>query len=181
MKKLFMIGEARLPEGFPPPGPVDEVIIKQYPKSRAATVQAQAAQGGENSMFRSLFKHIKANNIAMSTPVDMTWSDPGDADNAARETAMAFIYSDPTLGKPGPDGIVQVVDLPAQTVLSIGVRGSYSQENFAEGLKKLKSYLAKHADEYRIAGPPRFLAYNSPFVPWFLKLGEVQLPVAAVN
>lgn len=178
MKKPFMIGEARLPQGFPPPGPVGEVIVKRYPQSRAATVQADAAKGGENSMFRSLFKHIKTNNIAMSAPVDMTWSDPGEADSAPRETAMAFIYSDPTLGKTGADGIVQVVDLPAQTVLSIAVRGSYSQENFAEGLKKLKAFLAQHEGQYRVVGPPRFLAYNSPFVPWFMKLGEVQLPVA---
>ncbi len=181
MKKPFMIGEARLPEGFPPPGPVGQVIVKNYPRSRAATVRADAAKGGENGMFRSLFKHIKTNNIAMSTPVDMTLSDPGEADGAPRETAMAFIYGDPTLGKPGPDGIVQVVDLPAQTVLSIGVRGSYSQANFVEGFKKLKSFLAQHDAEYRVVGPPRFLAYNSPFVPWFMKLGEVQLPVVAIR
>lgn len=181
MKKPFMIGEARLPEGFPPPGPVDEVIIKQYPKSRAAVVQASAVDGGENKMFRSLFNHIKSNNIAMSAPVDMTWSDPDGADRAANETAMAFIYVDPTIGKPGPDGVVQVVDLPAQTMLSIGVRGSYSQNNFAAGLKQLKNWLAKHAGEYRVAGPPRYLGYNSPFVPWFMKFGEVQLPVAVVR
>ncbi len=92
MKKPFMIGEARLPEGFPPPGPAEEVIIKQFPKSRAAVVQSTAVDGGENKLFGSLFNHIKSNNIAMSAMVDMTWSDPDDADDAARETAMAFIY-----------------------------------------------------------------------------------------
>ena len=30
----------------------------------------------------------------------------------------------------------------------------------------------------RVVGPPRYLAHNSPFVPGFLKFGEVQLPVA---
>ena len=29
-----------------------------------------------------------------------------------------------------------------------------------------------------IEGPPRMLAYNSPFVPWFAKYSEVQIPVA---
>ncbi len=181
MKKPFMIGEARLPDGFPPPGPVDEVIIKQYPKCRAAVVQATAVEGGENKMFGSLFKHIKSNQIAMSTPVDLTWSDPDDSDHAPRETAMAFIYGDPTIGKPGPDGLVQVVDLPARTMLSFGVRGSYSQKNFVAGIKQLKSWLAMHANEYRVAGPPRYLGYNSPFVPWFMKFGEVQLPIFAVR
>ena len=38
-----------------------------------------------------------------------------------------------------------------------------------------------HVHESRVTvhviGPPRHLAYNSPFVPGFLKIGEVQLPV----
>ena len=121
---------------------MDDVIVKQYPRSRAAVVQAAAVNGGENKMFGSLFNHIKSNNIAMSAPVDMTWSDPDGADHAATETAMAFIYGDPTLGHTGPDGVVQVVDLPAQMMLSIGVRGSYSKKNFAEGLEQLKKWLA---------------------------------------
>ena len=32
-----------------------------------------------------------------------------------------------------------------------------------------------------VVGPPRYLAYNSPFVPGFLKFGEVQLPVANIE
>lgn len=31
-----------------------------------------------------------------------------------------------------------------------------------------------------ICGPPRMLSYNSPFVPWFLRISEVQLPVREV-
>ena len=180
MKSPFLIGEANLPSGFPPPGPVNQVIIKQYPKSRAAVVQAAAADGGVNRMFGSLFDHIKSNRIAMSTPVDMTWSDPEDPDHGDREAAMAFIYGDPTIGKPGTDGVVQVVDLPAQTMLSVGVRGSYSGKNFAAGLKGLKDWLATHPNAYRVTGPARYLGYNSPFVPWFMRFGEVQLPITPV-
>ena len=44
MKPPFMIREASLPVGFPPPGPVDQVILKEYPTYRAARV---SATGGE--------------------------------------------------------------------------------------------------------------------------------------
>ena len=181
MKSPFLIGEAKLPKGFPPPGPVNQVIIKRYPKCRAAVVQAEAVDGAENRMFGSLFNHIKFNHIAMSAPVEMTWSVPEHSDEDARETAMAFIYGDPAIGKVGTNGVVEVVDLPEQTILSVGTRGSYSGKNFAAGLKRLKDWLATHSDAYHVTGPPRFLGYNSPFVPWFLRFGEVQLPIAPVG
>ena len=44
------------------------------------------------------------------------------------------------------------------------------------GLEQLRTWLAKHP-EWAAAGPPRSLAYNSPFVPWFAKYSEVQIPV----
>jgi len=44
-------------------------------------------------------------------------------------------------------------------------------------MAKLRLWLDENRDRYEACGRPRFLAYNSPFVPWFLKLGEVQVPV----
>jgi hypothetical protein len=45
-----------------------------------------------------------------------------------------------------------------------------------KGMTTLKAWLAAHP-EWSAAGPPRMLAYNSPFVPWFLKFAEVQVPL----
>jgi hypothetical protein len=90
---------------------------------------------------------------------------------------MAFVYADPGVGKTEEDGNIEVVDLPAVTVLSVGVRGSYDRARFEEGMVKIGAWLAAHPGEYTAAGPPRFLGYNSPFVPWFMRYGEVQLPV----
>jgi hypothetical protein len=67
------------------------------------------------------------------------------------------------------------------TVLSVGVRGGYAQGNLAAGLEKLEAWLAENPARFRVSGPPRYLAYNSPFVPWFLKFGEVQLPVEHIE
>jgi len=174
MASPFMLREASLPEGFPPPGPVGEVVVKRYPAYRAAfagdvTDSDAATQDG---LFRVLFKHIKRNDIAMTAPVEMTYAG-GDDPGMER---MAFLYRDPTLGETGEDGDVQVRDVPAMTVVSVGVRGAYTDERLQTGLAQLHEWLAGQS-EYQPAGSPRYLGYNSPFVPWFMRYGEVQLPI----
>jgi hypothetical protein len=169
----FMFDEASLPKGYPPPGPVGQILVKQYPAARVAVNRGD----DQDRMFMPLFNHIKKNDIAMSSPVEITWSEP-HTPGEAKPQAMAFVYREPGLGATGTDGNVQVVDVPAQTFLSIGIRGSYNREHLVEGVKKLRGWLAEHSNEFKEAGPPRYLGYNSPFVPWFLRFGEVQLPVA---
>jgi hypothetical protein len=174
----FLISEAKLPAGFPQPGPVGVVILKQYPACREARVDAASA--GQNGMFMSLFNHIKTNDIPMTAPVKITWGQPVQG-KSSEPVAMAFIYGQPSTGKPGNQGDVQVVDLPPQVVVSIGVRGGYNQSHFKPALEKLNSFLAIEPRRYRPIGPPRYLGYNSPFVPWFMRFGEVQLPVVEVK
>lgn len=177
-KKPFVVDEAPLPEGYPPAGPVGQVIVKHYPAARVAVVRSESlGSGGEDRMFGSLFNHIKKHDIAMSTPVDMGWS--SNAAEESKPVSMAFVYGKPTMGQTGPDGNgpVEVVDVPAMTVVSVGVRGSYDRAHFVKGLGQVRAYLAEHAGEWEEAGPPRFLGYNSPFVPWFMRFGEVQVPV----
>jgi len=179
VKKPFMFNEAPLPAGYPKPGPVGRVIVKHYPASRMARVEQPAAKGGnDGDLFRPLFNHIKKEKIEMSTPVAMNYSTdtPGDP----KPVAMAFVYATPDLGKPGVDGVVQVLDVPPATYVSIGVRGSYSAEHYQSALKVVDEFLRAHQSEYQRAGPPRYLGYNSPFVPWFLRFGEVQVPVTTL-
>ena len=57
------------------------------------------------------------------------------------------------------------------------VRIDEAERNLAAGLEKLEAWMAANPGRLRAVGPPRYLAYNSPFVPGFLKFGEVQLPV----
>ncbi|MBN2445382.1 MAG: heme-binding protein, partial [Phycisphaerae bacterium] len=136
-------------------------------------------------------KHIKRNDIAMTAPVEIEYaasSEPIDTGAGRRgqqhATSMAFMYAAPNLGATGPDpadGRVAVEDIPAMTVLSIGVRGGYTEKNFAAALAKLNDWLDHSLERFRVVGPPRYLAYNSPFVPWFLKFGEVQLRVERIE
>ncbi len=184
----FMFREASLPKGFPGPGPVGKIVIKEYPAYRHARIGTDRGgpTGGANSMFRPLFNHIQRNDIPMTAPVEIGY--PDDASPASEQAAaekprarsMAFLYAEPTVGTVGPDGSdprVAVEDVPAMTVLSIAVRGNYTDENFAAALAKLRAWIDANPGRVRVVGPPRFLGYNSPFVPGFLKLGEAQIPV----
>jgi hypothetical protein len=179
-QRPWMVSEAKLPEGFPGPGPVDAVVVKTYPAHRLARV---TAAGGADGMFMKLFRHIERNDIAMTAPVEMSWSDRPAPDQGRRRqpTAMAFLYGAATAGRVGADPQdprVVVEDVPPLTVASVGLRGSYDAATLDRGLKQLNQWLAAHP-EWRPSGDPRTLGYNSPFVPGFFKYSEVQQPVVA--
>jgi hypothetical protein len=172
----WRIDSAPTPEGWPPPTPVGEVEVKSYPPHRAAEVQAdRVLADGRESMFMALFRHIQRNEIAMTAPVAMGYA--STPQGAAPMTSMAFLYRDPDLGSEGIEGAVVVRDREPGLYASVGVRGSYSSETYQEALARLVRWLADNQDRWGAVGPPRFLGYNSPFVPWFLRYGEVQVPV----
>lgn len=98
---------------------------------------------------------------------------------AGQPESMAFLYAKPTLGAVGQDPadpLVIVSGAPETVVVSVGLRGAYDEATMNRGLEQLRAWLAEHP-EWVEAGPPRSLAYNSPFVPWFAKYSEVQIPV----
>jgi len=184
VQRPWMISEARLPEGFPAAGPVDEVLVKTYPAHRLARVRAE---GGGNGMFMKLFRHIERNEIAMTAPVEMSWQPAADEQARNRPpaigkepTAMAFLYGKPSIGAAGADPEdprVVVENIPEIKVVSVGLRGGYEKATFDRGAKRLEAWLAAHP-EWRAAGGPRALAYNSPFVPNLAKYSELQIPIA---
>jgi hypothetical protein len=182
----WLVPEASLPEGFPPPGPVDEIVVKTYPAHRLARVRAE---GGGNGMFMKLFRHIERNDITMTAPVEMSWpgerpAEEGPPAAVGREPeAMAFLYGKATIGAAGADPKdpqVVVEDVPEVKVVSIGLRGGYDKATFDRGAKRLAAWLAEHP-QWRAAGGLRTLAYNSPFVPNVAKYAEVQVPIEPAN
>jgi hypothetical protein len=179
VRKPMMISEAKLPEGFPGPGPVGEVITKTYPAHRLARVRS--GERGNDGSFMKLFRHIERNEIAMTAPVEMEMAVGDGGETMPKSTSMAFLYGSARTGTPGPDPAdpaVVVEDVPELTVVSLGIRGSYREERFVEFTARLEAWLAEHP-EWVATGPPRTLAYNSPFVPGLLKYAEVQIPIAA--
>jgi hypothetical protein len=188
----FVMTTADLPAGFPPPGPVDHVIVKQYPAYRTARVGRLLRSDGQadaQGMFMALVSHVERNHFAPTTPVEATYAPPvesPDPESAkkSRPVAMSFIYASSAIGTPGPDPHdprITVVDVPAATYISIGIRGGYSSQNFTAAYARLIASLAQSPGEFSVAGPPRYLFYNSPLVPAFASFGEVQLPVTKVD
>lgn len=164
--------EAELPAGFPAHTPVGTVEIKNYPAYRKAETSGRGA-------FFTLFGHIKSNGIAMTAPVEMTFTPEGAP--VGQEEAMAFLYGSPDLGKAGKQGAVAVLDVPAATVVSIGVRGQRSDALVAKATERLRAWLSDNNHSYAQEGPVRIMGYNSPFVPRDRQFFEVQIPVRPVN
>jgi len=169
--------EAPLSEGWPAPSLPGLIRIKSYPSVRAARVQETA---GDNRQFMTLFRHIQDRHIAMTAPVVMGY--PAEAarqqSEAQTTVSMAFLYRQTTQDAVGQFGTVQVEDEKPLQVVSIGLKGSYAERNFQAALANLRDWLKSHP-EWAIAGAPRVLAYNSPFLPFWMKYAEVQIPVRA--
>lgn len=164
--------QAELPAGFPGFAAVDELELRPYPAYRMAST---AMRGGSTGAFWPLFRHIEANGIAMTTPVQMDWgATAGGGDE--RPLRMAFLYGDPTT-QPGTvaDG-VDVVVVPAATVLSLGAIGDDRRDRVAAMRDRLFGWLAANP-EWLAAGPVRTMGYNSPMVPRDRRYFEVQVPV----
>ena len=162
------IKEAEMPKGFPAYTPVGHIEIKHYPAYRKASASGPAE-------FWILFQHIKQNNVTMTAPVEMDYGDPRDARN--KERSMSFLYERPDQGSRGKQGSVEVSDVPAITVVSIGCRGSRTTSAIAEARDKLMTWLDQKKADYISAGPMRIMGYNSPFVPRDKNFFEVQIPV----
>jgi hypothetical protein len=89
---------------------------------------------------------------------------------------MAFLYGDPDLGSTGRQGRVDVVDVKAKEVASIGVRGTRTREKVAAAKQQLLTWL-EQSKTYTADGDLRVMAYNSPFIPRDRQFFEVQIPV----
>jgi len=170
-----IVEESPLPADWPRPSLPGLVRIKTYPPVRSAWVRSPENRNGQ---FMVLFRHIQSQQIAMTAPVVMEYSDAAgkDPSKLGRADAMAFLYRRTDQGNTGGYGAVAVEDDKPLKVVSVGLKGSYGEANFRGALEELNQWLAKHP-EWRAAGPPRVLAYNSPFLLWWMKYSEVQIPV----
>ena len=164
--------EAALPEGFPTYTPVGEIEVKNYPVYRKAETSGRVA-------FWTLFEHIKSAGITMTAPVEMTYQ--ADGAPIGRERAMAFLYGDKNSGTAGRKGTVEVVDVPAATVLSIGMRGGRSEAVLVEAEQRLRNWLAENKTRYEQNGAVRVMGYNSPFVARDRQFFEVQIPLRELS
>lgn len=169
--------EAPLPEGWPRPSLPGLIRIKTYPAVRAAWVREPR---GNNRLFSILFNHIKSRDIAMTGPVVMGYPVKGSGEFAEAPDSMAFLYRRLDQDQAGRFGQVVVEDEKPLRVVSVGLMGSYRERNFQEAAEGLRDWLKTHR-EWKADGPVRVLAYNSPFMLFWRKYSEVQIPVCPVK
>ena len=146
-----------------------QIEIKELPAARLMISKSdQPYFSANNKLFGKLFNYIRDKEIPMTAPVEARIN-PGvmvfymDAASAVRTDLQ-------------PGAEVELLNLEARTVVAIGIRGSYSKENFEEGLASLQAWL-KSQPQVQVNGEPYGVYWNSPFVPFFLKQSEVHIPV----
>ncbi len=184
-----MLINTPLPVGYPDPTPPGVIEIKRYPVVRRAEVSGSMSPGiGMNLAFWPLFQHIKSRDIEMTAPVEMNYTGTGkktpEGGDAKPDTwTMSFLYRRTDQGPTGPDERrrnVQVVDVPAVTVISIGVRGSYDYVRMQREWRTLENWLSQQT-VWDAAGEPRALHYNGPERRESDKWSEVQIPIRLIS
>lgn len=164
--------EAPVPVGWPAPTTVNELMVLDYPAYRLARAP-MSGQMRTNNAFWKLFRHIESNQIPMTAPVETTYS----ATKGEEEPQwMAFLYQSTQQGSLGKDGEVEIVDLPAARVLSIGRRGSMSERAMKSSRAEMDAWLAANP-QWEVCGPMRSMGWNSPMVPDARRYWEIQLPI----
>jgi len=159
-----IVKEAEQPEGWPEPGPVFAVTVKKYPAYRAAYAEGNAA-------FWLLFAHITSKEIPMTAPVEMAMQ---EAPRGYAMVNMGFLYQSTDVGETGEEGKVQVIDVPAMTVLSYGTNGPVTRETYEAGLEQIEAELAK-LEDWQSTGKLRLLGFNSPMIPEAFRFYEIQV------
>lgn len=88
---------------------------------------------------------------------------------------MAFLYGDPATTPHAVAGAVEVVDVPARTVLAR--RDRRGRANASRTWRPGSTYAEAPGSALRITGELRTMGYNSPMVSRDRRYFEVQLPV----
>jgi len=161
-------GKTMAYESIYPRTPVGTIEIKTLP-ARIALVASAPGDAFEDrgTAFMKLFGYIKEQEVSMSVPVSASVS---------TNEMVFFVGSNSTKRALASTNEVSVQTLPSLTVVSIGLRGSYTRKNYEEGLLKLNTWLAGQ-EEWQTNGVPYVVYWNSPFTLWFLRKAEIHIPI----
>ena len=174
---IYKANSAPLPEGFPPLTPPNQIEVKQYPPYRLATykIEGELSQAA-NQAFYPLYQHISRNDISMTSPVETRYPVTTLTGSTSGQAEVSFLYANPQIMPKEIANNIEVKDIPAMTVVSLGLRGEYSYQSYQEGLKRLTIWLEEHQEYQRVGNPRRFF-YDGPYVPDKLKRSEIQIPI----
>lgn len=147
-----------------------KIEIKKIPERTLIVAQRPGNYfDGSNRLFGQLFRYIQDHDVSMTVPVKAD-IDPGK---------MYFYIGSEDLKKDLKNsGAVEVVSEPEVQVLSMGVRGGYTEQNFEKARDELLAQLDANGGWMK-DGEAYAVFWNGPYVPSFMKKFEVHVPVTA--
>jgi hypothetical protein len=174
---VYQANTAPLPEGFPELTAPNQIEVKHYPSYRGATYETKGELSqAANQAFSPLYQHISSNNISMTAPVETRYPASTFEGSTSGEAEVSFLYRSREIVPAEIADNIELKDIPAMTVVSLGLKGAYSYESYQQGLKRLSSWLEKNPDYQRVGNPRRFF-YDGPYVPDGMKRSEIQIPI----
>ena len=161
---LFLIAYESMHEKTP----VGKIVVIDLPERLALEANSKGSYfDSDNGLFRKLFRYISSNDVSMTTPVEADIN-PGK---------MRFFVGKKDAAKNlQPNISVDVITLPKRKVVSIGIRGGYSKENFLKNKERLEIRISKNK-QFNQDGDAYGVYWNGPFVPGFFKRSEDHIPI----
>lgn len=174
---------APLPQGFPEPTEAGAIEVKNYPAYRAATVNysGQLSEAANRS-FYTLYQHLEANEISMTAPVETRYpmATLQTENEESGEAKVSFLYRRSDMIPEQVAENIEIEDIPAMTVVSLGLRGGYDYPSYQSGIAQLRRWLEQHP-QYVVIGAPRRFFYDAPYIPSPFKRSEIQIPVRQIR
>jgi hypothetical protein len=68
-----------------------------------------------------------------------------------------------------------LAEVPPRRMAVVHYQGTWSEARYDEELAALRKFMSERG--LAAAGEPVFARYDPPFVPWFLRRNEIQIPV----
>jgi hypothetical protein len=143
-----------------------------------------------NEGFQRLFRYISGENraaekITMTAPVEqetasakIAMTAPVEQQRAGARWRIAFVlpasYTLANAPRPTDDRVV-LAEAPPRRMAVVRYRGTWSEARYDEELAALRTFIDEHG--LTPVGEPVFARYDPPFMPWFLRRNEIQIPV----
>ena len=143
-----------------------------------------------NEGFQRLFRYISGDNraaekITMTAPVEqeaasakIAMTAPVEQQRSGARWRIAFVlpsaYTLANAPRPTDDRVV-LAEAPPRRMAVVCYRGTWSEAHYGKELAVLRKFMGEHG--LTAVGEPVFARYDPPYMPWFLRRNEIQIPV----
>ena len=169
-------------------GPFEVRDYRNYVVAETFVAGSFDAVGNEG--FQRLFRYISGENsaaekITMTAPVEqeaasakIAMTAPVEQQRAGARWRIAFVlpssYTLANAPRPTDDRVV-LTEVRPRRMAVVRYRGTWSEARYGKELATLRKFIG--ARGLTAVGEPVFARYNPPFMPWFLRRNEIQIPV----